>query len=55
MGGIYPKGIHVGTITGVVETKNIIDRYILIKPAVDFNKLENLLVLTGMVIPKIEE
>ena len=47
MGGIYPKGIHVGKIIGVVNTKNIIDRYILIKPAVDFNKLETLLVVIG--------
>lgn len=47
MGGIYPKGLYVGKIEGVVNTKNIIDRYVLVKPAVDFNKLETLLVVTG--------
>lgn len=48
MGGIYPKGLYVGKIVEVVNTKNIIDRYILIKPAVDFNKLETLLVVVGI-------
>ena len=45
MGGIYPKGIHIGTITKVVNTKNIIDRYVEVTPAVDFNKIETVLVI----------
>ena len=48
MGGMYPKGIHIGKIVDIVNTKNIIDRYILVKPAVDFNKLETLLVVIGV-------
>lgn len=45
MGGIYPKGIHIGTITKAVNTKNVLDRYIEITPAVDFNKIETVLVI----------
>ena len=40
MGGIYEKGIFIGTIEEIVETKNITDRYAIIKAAVDFSKLE---------------
>jgi len=46
LGGIYPKGIHIGTIEKIVNTKNITDRYALIKTAVDFSKLETVLVIT---------
>ena len=45
LGGIYPKGIHIGTIKKVVSTKNITDRYAMIQTAVDFNKLETVLVI----------
>ena len=30
LGGIYPKGIHIGTISQIVNTKNITDRYAMI-------------------------
>lgn len=46
MGGIYPKGILVGTIKKVVATNNIVDRYAIIEPAVDFNKVDTVLVIT---------
>lgn len=46
MGGIYPKGIYIGTIKKVVPTKNIVDRYAIIEPAVDFNKVDTVLVIT---------
>ncbi len=45
MGGIYPKGIHIGKIKQVVNTKNITDRYAIIETAVDFKKLETVLVI----------
>lgn len=45
LGGIYPKGIHIGTIKQVVNTKNITDRYAIIETAVDFEKLETVLVI----------
>lgn len=46
MGGIYPKGILIGTVKNVVSTKNIVDRYAIIEPAVDFNKVDTVLVIT---------
>ena len=45
LGGLYPKGIHVGTIKKIVATKNIIDRYAMVETAVDFNKLNTVLVV----------
>lgn len=47
LGGIYPKGIHIGTIKQIVNTKNSIDRYAFVETAVDFNKLETVLVITN--------
>lgn len=45
IGGIYPKGILVGTIKQVINTKNLVDRYALVETAVNFNKLETVLVI----------
>lgn len=45
MGGIYPKGVTIGTIKEVINTKNIADRYAIIDTAVDFSKLETVLVI----------
>ena len=45
LGGLYPKGIHVGTIKKVVDTENLTDRYALVEVAVDFNKLNSVLVI----------
>lgn len=47
IGGIYPKGIHIGTVEKVINTNNNIDRYAVIKTAVDFDKLETVLVVTN--------
>lgn len=47
MGGIYPKGITIGKIKEVEQTLNILDRYAWIEPAVDFNKVETVLVITN--------
>ena len=46
IGGIYPKGIHIGVIKEVVKTKNITNRYAIVQTAVDFSKLETVLVIT---------
>lgn len=46
LGGIYPKGILIGTLKEVVDTKNITARYAIVETAVDFAKLENVLVIT---------
>ncbi len=47
LGGIYPKGIHIGTVKKVTNTQNLTDRYALIETAVDFNKLGTVLVITN--------
>ncbi len=49
LGGIYPKGIHIGIIKQVVNTQNSIDRYAYVETAVDFSKLETVLVITNQV------
>lgn len=46
LGGIYPKGIHIGTVQKVTNTQNLTDRYALIQTAVDFDKLDTVLVIT---------
>lgn len=45
MGGIYPKGILVGTVKEIVNTKNDMDRYANVATAVDFNSVDNVLVI----------
>ncbi len=47
LGGIYPKGIHIGTVKKVTNTQNMTDRYAVIDTAVDFNKLNSVLVITN--------
>ena len=47
LGGIYPKGIHIGTIKEVINTSNITDRYAIVETAVNFNKLNTVLVITN--------
>ena len=49
IGGIYPKGIHIGTISEVVNTNNITDRYAIVETAVNFTKLNTVLVITNSV------
>ena len=46
LGGIYVKGIHVGTIKELNEGTNKTDSYAIIETAVDFSKLETVLVIT---------
>ena len=46
IGGIYPKGIRLGTVTEVMTgEKSSIDAYIA--PSVDFAHLEELMIVTG--------
>lgn len=45
MGGIYPKGIYIGTLKEITNTKNITDRAFIIGTAVDFDNLETVLVI----------
>jgi len=45
IGGIYSKGIHIGTISEIITTSNITDRYAIVTPAVDFSKVDTVLVI----------
>lgn len=45
LGGIYPKGILIGTIKSIVTAKNITDRYAIVETAVKFSKLNTVLVI----------
>lgn len=45
LGGIYPKGILIGTISNIVTTNNPTDRYAIIDTAVDFSKVYTVLVI----------
>ncbi|MBC8318781.1 MAG: rod shape-determining protein MreC [Desulfobulbaceae bacterium] len=44
MGGIFPKGLPVGTVSWVMKSKRGMFQQIKIAPAVDFSKLEYLIV-----------
>lgn len=45
IGGIYRKGILIGTIKEIITTSNSIDRYAKIEPAVDFATVDSVLVI----------
>ena len=47
LGGIFPKGIYIGKVTKVVNTNNLVDRYAIVETAVNYNKLETVLVITN--------
>lgn len=47
LGGIYQKGIYIGTISSVENTTDLTNRYALVSVAVDFSKLETVLVITN--------
>lgn len=47
IGGIYRKGILIGTIEEIITTSNITDRYAKIKPAVDFATVDTVLVINN--------
>lgn len=46
IGGIFEKGILIGTISEVYNTQNPTDRYATVEPAVDFSNLNTVLVIT---------
>ena len=45
LGGIFPKGLVVGTVTKVDRKRPGIFQYIEVTPAVDLSKLEEVLIL----------
>ena len=47
LGGIYQKGIYIGTVEKVENTTDLTNRYAMVSVAVDFKKLETVLVITN--------
>ncbi len=45
LGGIYPKGITIGTVKEIIETKNVTEKYAILETKVDFRNLEYVLVI----------
>ena len=45
IGGIYPKGIIIGTVKEIITTSNITDRYAIVEPVVDFSKVDTVLLI----------
>lgn len=50
-GGIYPKGLLVGQVVDVVNEEGGLLKYAVLKPAVDFDRLEEVLVIIGSRVP----
>lgn len=48
LGGLYPKGIMIGTILEIRKVGSEINRYAIIEPVVDLKRLEEVLVLNNI-------
>lgn len=46
LGGLFPKGIIIGEVTDVVNDEGGLLKYAILKPGVDFSRLEEVFVLT---------
>lgn len=44
-GSIYPKGLYIGTIVSIHQNENDFVKYAVIRPGVDFSKLEEVFVI----------
>lgn len=47
-GGIYPKGLLVGEVLDIVNDEGGLLKYAVLKPAVDFDRLEEVLIIVGL-------
>lgn len=45
LGGIFPKGIPIGKITKIETDTNGLERYAIVRPFIDFNRIEEVLVI----------
>lgn len=55
IGGTYPKGIIIGTVSEVAESKYDLSNYAVIEPGVDVKEIEDLFVITDFEGQGIEE
>lgn len=47
LGGIYPKGLLIGEVTDVVDDEGGLLKNAMIRPAIEFSRLEEVFVITG--------
>jgi len=47
LGGIYPKGLLIGTVDEVIIDVNNVSQSAVVKPAVNFKKLQEVFVITN--------
>lgn len=52
LGGIYPKGLMVGEVVDVVNDEGGLLKYAVLKPAVNFDRLEDVMVLVPKGAPR---
>jgi rod shape-determining protein MreC len=45
MGGVFPKGLHLGTVTKIKDARTKLFKDVRVAPAVDFSKLEEVLIV----------
>ncbi len=55
MGGIYPKGIIIGTVKEVRQGESDLDKYAIVEPAVDLKRLSNVVILKSTSTEKSSE
>lgn len=44
-GGVYPKGVRIGTVTRVADDESGATRQVTVRPLVDFGRLEEVYVV----------
>ena len=47
LGGIYPKGLMIGEVVDVVDDEGGLLKNAMIRPAVDFSRMEEVFVILG--------
>lgn len=47
LGKVFPKGLVIGWVTDVKEDQNGLLKYAVVRPAVDFERLEEVFIITG--------
>ncbi|MCB4204670.1 rod shape-determining protein MreC [Deferribacterales bacterium Es71-Z0220] len=48
LGGVYPKGIPVGTVVKIENSESNLFQKIILKPLINFNKIENALIIKNV-------
>lgn len=46
LGGIFAEDIYIGQVTEVIENEEELTKQIIVSPAIDFKKIQNVLVIT---------